>query len=56
MTPVSPRRRDVTFLYKLAGGVCPKSYGMNVAALAGVPHDVVERYDAQAFAVDARAL
>ncbi len=33
-------RRDVTFLYKLQAGVCSKSYGMNVAALAGVPADV----------------
>jgi DNA mismatch repair ATPase MutS len=26
-------RNDVTFLYKLAQGVCPKSYGMNVGKL-----------------------
>lgn len=29
-------RHDVTFLYKLQRGVCSKSYGMHVAALAGV--------------------
>eukprot|EP00210_Caulerpa_lentillifera_P006645 g6348.t1 len=33
---------DVTFLYQLADGVAPKSYGMNVAKLAGVPSTVVQ--------------
>ena len=32
-----PRRRDVTFLFKLEPGVCSKSYGMNVAGMAGIP-------------------
>jgi DNA mismatch repair protein MSH6 len=27
-------RKEVTFLYKVADGVCPKSYGMNVARMA----------------------
>lgn len=26
---------EVTFLYKLSFGACPKSYGVNVARLAG---------------------
>jgi DNA mismatch repair protein MSH6 len=26
---------EVTFLYKLTAGACPKSYGVNVARLAG---------------------
>ena len=26
---------EVTFLYKLTQGACPKSYGVNVARLAG---------------------
>ena len=30
-------KRDVTFLYTLLPGVCSKSYGMNVAHMAGVP-------------------
>lgn len=30
----SYRSKDVTFLYKMADGVCPKSYGMNVARMA----------------------
>lgn len=36
-------KRQVTFLYKLVEGVAPKSYGMNVANMAGVPRVVVER-------------
>ncbi|KAF9393211.1 DNA mismatch repair protein msh6 [Podila verticillata] len=43
--------REVTFLYKLVEGVCEKSYGMNVAHMAGVPRTIVERAEemAQAF-------
>ncbi|KFH66766.1 DNA mismatch repair protein MSH6 [Podila verticillata NRRL 6337] len=43
--------REVTFLYKLVEGVCEKSYGMNVAHMAGVPQTIVERAEemAQAF-------
>lgn len=26
---------EVTFLYRLTAGACPKSYGVNVARLAG---------------------
>lgn len=33
----------VIFLYKLAKGSCPKSYGFNVAKLAGVPPSIVKR-------------
>ena len=33
----------VTFLYKLVRGACPKSYGTNVARLAGLPEPVVAR-------------
>ncbi|RKP38593.1 muts domain V-domain-containing protein [Dimargaris cristalligena] len=40
---VDPAHRDVTFLYKLVPGVCPKSYGMNVAGMAGIPRSVVDR-------------
>lgn len=31
----------VTFLYKLADGPCPKSFGINVARLAQLPHEVL---------------
>ncbi|KXS11873.1 DNA mismatch repair protein Msh6 [Gonapodya prolifera JEL478] len=39
-------KREVTFLYKLAQGVSRKSYGMNVAAMAGVPREVVDKAEA----------
>lgn len=32
---------SVTFLYTLGEGVCPKSFGINVARLAGIPEDVL---------------
>ncbi|KAL7558432.1 hypothetical protein ACA910_015774 [Epithemia clementina (nom. ined.)] len=35
----SPSR--VTFLYTLGRGACPKSFGINVARLAGLPNDVL---------------
>lgn len=31
----------VTFLYKLAKGVAPSSFGLNVAHLAGIPDEVI---------------
>jgi DNA mismatch repair protein MSH6 len=36
-----PDSRRVTFLYKLTLGISPKSYGMNVAAMAGLPNDLL---------------
>jgi DNA mismatch repair ATPase MutS len=33
----------VIFLYKLVQGICPYSFGLNVATLAGVPDSVVQR-------------
>ncbi len=33
----------MTFLYKLTDGVCPKSYGMNVASMAGIQEKIVDR-------------
>ncbi|KGN45011.1 DNA mismatch repair protein MSH6 [Cucumis sativus] len=32
---------EVTFLYRLTPGTCPKSYGVNVARLAGLPNCVL---------------
>lgn len=32
---------SITFLYKFTEGACPKSYGFNVAQLAGLPSSVV---------------
>ena len=31
----------ITFLYTLGRGACPKSFGINVARLAGLPNDVL---------------
>ncbi|KAJ3298249.1 DNA mismatch repair protein msh6 [Borealophlyctis nickersoniae] len=45
-------RREVTFLYKLKSGSCPKSYGMNVASMAGVPHEIVDRAESVAAAFE----
>jgi len=38
---VDEENREVTFLYKLVEGISEKSYGMNVASMAGVPGEVV---------------
>ena len=35
----------VTFLYKMKEGSMDRSYGVNVAKLAGLPHDLVSRAD-----------
>lgn len=35
--------KQVTFLYQLAPGECPKSYGLNVARLARLPSSVIDR-------------
>lgn len=34
---------NVTFLYKLTAGICEKSFGMNVATMAGIPSVIVDR-------------
>eukprot|EP00730_Choanoeca_flexa_P003225 TRINITY_DN11332_c0_g2_i4.p1 TRINITY_DN11332_c0_g2~~TRINITY_DN11332_c0_g2_i4.p1 ORF type:complete len:1069 (+),score=317.75 TRINITY_DN11332_c0_g2_i4:188-3208(+) len=44
----SSGNRDVTFLYKLTPGVCSKSYGMNVAHMAGVPAGIIRLAEAKA--------
>lgn len=44
--------REVTFLYKLVEGVCEKSYGMNVAHMAGVPRAIVDRAEVMAEAFE----
>lgn len=38
---------EVTFLYKLCPGACPKSYGVNVARLAGMPESILQRASAR---------
>ncbi|KAJ4708411.1 DNA mismatch repair protein [Melia azedarach] len=34
--------QELVFLYRLASGACPESYGLQVAIMAGVPQEVVE--------------
>ncbi|KAF9607275.1 hypothetical protein IFM89_033482 [Coptis chinensis] len=34
---------QVTFLYRLTPGACPKSYGVNVARLAGLPNSILQK-------------
>ncbi|XP_059286680.1 DNA mismatch repair protein MSH7 isoform X1 [Lycium ferocissimum] len=38
----SPTEQELVFLYCLASGACPESYGMQVALMAGIPKIVVE--------------
>ncbi|KRX84160.1 DNA mismatch repair protein Msh6 [Trichinella sp. T6] len=38
-----PTEENVIFLYKLAPGACPKSYGFNAAKLAGIHADVIKK-------------
>ena len=37
------KKHNITFLYTLGEGPCPKSFGVNVARLAGLPLDVLEK-------------
>ena len=38
-----PSNDTITFLYKLAEGDCPKSYGFNAAKLAGLPDHIIKK-------------
>jgi DNA mismatch repair ATPase MutS len=40
--------RKLVFLYTLIPGVCPKSYGMTVAKMAGIPESIIKRADGAA--------
>ena len=46
----------VTFLYTLEKGSCPKSYGVNVARLAGLPEHVLVAAARRSAALEAEAL
>ena len=47
---------SVTFLYTLEKGSCPKSYGVNVARLAGLPERVLLAAARRSAALEAEAL
>lgn len=36
-------QKELTFLYRLTSGACPESYGLQVAAMAGIPKSIVEK-------------
>ncbi|KAK4790085.1 hypothetical protein SAY86_017389 [Trapa natans] len=40
-TPYGKPDQELVFLYRLASGPCPESYGLQVAAMAGIPEKVV---------------
>lgn len=48
--------KSITFLYKFISGTCPKSYGMNVAQLAGIPQEVIDNSVALASDVESSTL
>jgi len=52
---VRPEAEDgqarLAFLYKLRAGVCPRSYGIEVAGLAGIPASVLRRAEARGAAL-----
>ena len=35
--------KDVIFYYKMKQGICPKSYGMNVAKMAGIDEKLIKK-------------
>ncbi|XP_031387597.1 DNA mismatch repair protein MSH7 [Punica granatum] len=41
-TPSGRPEQELVFLYRLASGPCPESYGLQVATMAGIPEKVVE--------------
>ncbi|MBW0479747.1 hypothetical protein O181_019462 [Austropuccinia psidii MF-1] len=43
LTNVDEVTREVIFLYKLASGTSPRSYGPHVAKMAGISSDIVQR-------------
>ena len=47
-----PGAEKVTFLYTLTEGACPKSYGVNVARLAGLPESVLTAAAARSAALE----
>ena len=52
------KEETITFLYKLSAGICPRSYGFNVASLAGLPKQLVAmaREKANAYEKDSQQI
>ena len=40
---VNSETKDITFLYKFRQGICPESYGIEVAKLAGIPEKILQK-------------
>ena len=38
---VDEKTKDISFLYKFKKGICPESYGISVAKLAGLPESII---------------
>lgn len=38
----SSESKELVFLYRLASGACPESYGLQVAVMAGIPEQVIK--------------
>ena len=38
---INDQTKDISFLYKFKDGVCPESYGIEVAKLAGIPQKII---------------
>ena len=39
---VDEKTKDISFLYKFKKGICPESYGISVAKLAGLPESIIK--------------
>ncbi|OWF46885.1 DNA mismatch repair protein Msh3-like [Mizuhopecten yessoensis] len=47
---------SITFLYQLVVGVAGRSYGLNVARLAGIPHDIIQQGACQSKYLEAKIM
>eukprot|EP01117_Protostelium_nocturnum_P016326 TRINITY_DN6438_c0_g1_i1.p1 TRINITY_DN6438_c0_g1~~TRINITY_DN6438_c0_g1_i1.p1 ORF type:complete len:1543 (-),score=515.42 TRINITY_DN6438_c0_g1_i1:107-4735(-) len=45
----------LVFTYQMLPGVCPKSYGMNVARMAGISEDVIKRAEVVAIELEGKS-
>jgi DNA mismatch repair protein MSH6 len=40
---VDEETKDIKFKYKFTKGICPESYGIEVAKMAGIPQKILKR-------------